>query len=74
MISHNNYGDIVQYSEFKVTDWFQNSSNIHPILLLMGEDPIQLLMDYVNKKKYRNVVLVAMGQGQNRVAEAVLDK
>ena len=45
---------------------------MHPILLLMGEDPINRISDYLTERKYKNVILVPMGEGQNKLAEAVL--
>lgn len=53
-------------------NWFQRSDNVHPILLLMGEDPISRISEYLTKKKYKNVILIPMGEGQNKLAEAVL--
>lgn len=55
-------------------NWFQRSDNIHPILLVMGEDPIGRISDYLAKKRYKNVILIPMGEGQNKLAEVVLEK
>lgn len=38
----------------------------------MGEDPINRISEYLTLKRYKNVILIPMGEGQNKLAEAVL--
>lgn len=39
----------------------------------MGEDPLPRISEYLGAKRYKNVMLVAMGEGQNKVAEMILE-
>jgi hypothetical protein len=52
---------VIDYAESSTSDWFRRSDNMHPILLIMGEDPMQMISEYLAKKKYKNVILLAMG-------------
>mgnify|MGYP007068649144 CR=1 FL=1 len=46
-IKHKKYDCILDYEELKVSDWLSLSDNVHPILLLMGEDPIQMISEFL---------------------------
>lgn len=35
---------------------------------------MQRISEYVTRKKYKNVVMVVMGEGQGKVAEIALEK
>ena len=72
LIKSKGYQDILSYSETATVNWFQRSDNVHPILLVMGEDPIYRISDYLSKRRYKNVILIPMGEGQNKLAEVVL--
>lgn len=72
LIKNKGYSQLLKYSETTTSNWFQRSDNVHPILLVMGEDPLYRLSDYLARKRYKNVILVAMGEGQNKLAEVVL--
>jgi hypothetical protein len=61
LIRNKGLGDILAYSEAKPLHWFQRSDNIHPILLIMGEDPLSRISEYLTQKKYKNVILIPMG-------------
>jgi hypothetical protein len=51
----------LEYEKVGVPDWFAASDCIHPILLIMGEDPLPKLSEYLGKKRYKNVILLAIG-------------
>jgi len=74
LIKLKGYEEVQKYSQTTTVNWFQRSDNIHPILLVMGEDPIYRLSDYLSKKRYKNVILIPMGEGQNKLAEVVIEK
>jgi hypothetical protein len=54
--------------------WFQRSDNVHPLLLVMGEDPISRISEYLTLKRYKNVILIPMGEGQGKLAEMVVER
>ena len=74
LIREKGYGDLLTYREVTTGSWFHRSDNVHPILLIMGEDPIYKISDYLSRKRYRNVILIPMGEGQNKLAEVVFEK
>ena len=39
----------------------------------MGEDPLPRISEHLALKRYKNVILVAMGEGQSKVAEMILE-
>ena len=61
MMKNKGYESILSYEEADVVDWFQKSDNEHPIMLVMGEDPLHRITDYLGRKRYKNVVLIPMG-------------
>ena len=61
LISVKGYRKILDYEKVGVEDWLKASDCVHPILLMMGEDPLPKLTDYFARKKYKNVILIAMG-------------
>ena len=68
LIHHHRHEAVLSYPPIKTNDWFERSDNVHPTLLLMGEDPLPRISEYLAMKRFKNVILVAMGEGQNRVA------
>ncbi len=74
MIRSKGFDEILSYTEIKTVNWFQRSDNVHPILLIMGQDPISRISEYLTQKRYKNVILIPMGEGQNKLAETVLEK
>lgn len=71
LIKIKGFHEILKYSETGPVNWFQRSDNIHPILLVMGEDPLSRISDYLSHKRYKNVILIPMGEGQNKLAEVI---
>ena len=49
-------------------EWLSLGKSYHPILLILGEDPINRMTEWFSKKKYRKVIIVAMGENQNKIA------
>lgn len=41
---------------------------------MMGEDPLPKITEYFNKKQYKNVILLTMGEGDSKIVEIVLEK
>lgn len=68
------YSTILEYEELRVADWLEGSDCMHPILLLMGEDPVQLISEYLERKKYKNATLVAIGEDQGRGLDQHIEK
>jgi len=61
LIRSRGHGDILSYSEAHPLQWFQRSDNVHPVLLIMGEDPLSRISEYLMQKRYKNVILIPMG-------------
>ena len=72
--SSKGYGNILEYEEVKVPDWLRESRPEHPILLMMGEDPISSITEFLSRRRYKNVTLIAMGDEQGKGMDSALEK
>lgn len=61
MIEMKGFSKILEYKKTDVSDWLIGSDCAHPVLLMMGEDPIPELSEFFGRKHYKHITLVAMG-------------
>lgn len=74
LLNGKGFGYILEYEQNESDDWISYDDNVHPSFLFMGQDPIPILSEYLQRKKYKNATLVVMGQEQGKGFDQLIER